>query len=148
MTSCMYSRISNHISALDSISRDARYRIEKAMTHWQRHTCVKFVPYDRLKHTNYVTIQKGQWCASKLGMTGGVQPLYLALGCLVRKLRFDALLLRKQCFWGIAMVFAISKNCKKKLWKICFCFDTPSLLSSLDDLNLMFFVFRWGLVGD
>ena len=81
----MYSRISNHISALDSISRDARYRIEKAMTHWQRHTCVKFVPYDRLKHTNYVTIQKGQWCASKLGMTGGVQPLYLALGCLVRK---------------------------------------------------------------
>lgn len=53
------------------------------MSHWERHTCVKFVKYDSYKHNNYVTIQKGQWCASKLGMSGGAQPLYIALGCLV-----------------------------------------------------------------
>lgn len=67
----------------DSVSTMARHRIKKAMTHWERHTCIKFVEYDPLLHSNYITIRKGQWCASKLGMAGGVQPLYVALGCLV-----------------------------------------------------------------
>ena len=68
---------------LDQVSTQARYRIEKAMAHWEKYTCVKFVKYDPFKHSNYVTIRKGQWCASKLGMAGGAQPLYIALGCLV-----------------------------------------------------------------
>jgi len=73
-----------------TISSLADHRIQKAMRHWETYTCIKFVEYDRYKHSNYVIIQKGQWCASKLGMAGGAQPLYLALGCLVSsRFRYD-----------------------------------------------------------
>lgn len=85
----------------DAVSSIARHRIKKAMIHWQRHTCIKFVEYNPLKHRNYVRIQKGQWCASKLGMAGGVQPLYIALGCLVSAIAHTKVQHQKLC----AMLF-------------------------------------------
>lgn len=69
-------------STIDGISTEARSKIEKAMAHWEQTTCVRFVPYNATAHSNSLVFLKGHWCASKLGMTGGPQPLYLAAGCL------------------------------------------------------------------
>lgn len=68
--------------SIDEISPQARLIIQSAMQHWEALTCVRFERYEPTKHTNWLTLRKGQWCASKLGMVGGVQPLYLASGCL------------------------------------------------------------------
>lgn len=73
---------------------------------------MKFVEYNPHKHSNYVTIQKGQWCASKLGMAGGPQPLYIALGCLVsqhinfnKKISSGLIIMKNEFIYGVVFSY-------------------------------------------
>merc|ERR1719228_1366105 len=58
-----------------------QYMVRRAMTDWERYTCINFQPA-RKSDRNYVRLQNGIGCNSKLGMIGGAQTLNLEYpGC-------------------------------------------------------------------
>ncbi|XP_029643131.1 zinc metalloproteinase nas-14 [Octopus sinensis] len=57
------------------------YFIKRALTEWERYTCLKFVPA-RQTDKNRILFRHGSGCNSQLGMVGGVQAVNLdANGC-------------------------------------------------------------------
>ena len=46
------------------------------MAEWERRSCVTFP--ERTTETNFITIYKGSGCSSRVGMSGGNQPMNLA----------------------------------------------------------------------
>lgn len=65
-------------------SRRAHSIIKRAMAYWESKTCLEFKEYNKHLHgyKDVLEFRKGSWCASKLGRIGGIQPLYIARGCL------------------------------------------------------------------
>ncbi|KAL3085297.1 hypothetical protein niasHS_010366 [Heterodera schachtii] len=60
----------------------SRSVIAKAISEYHSKTCVRFVPRDARKHTDYVWIHPDDGCYSLVGRTGGRQPLSLDSGCI------------------------------------------------------------------
>ncbi|GAB1597949.1 zinc metalloproteinase nas-14-like [Argonauta hians] len=57
------------------------YFIKRALTEWERYTCLKFVPATS-RDTNRILFKHGSGCNSQLGMVGGQQAVNLdANGC-------------------------------------------------------------------
>ncbi|KAL5004699.1 hypothetical protein ScPMuIL_018155 [Solemya velum] len=71
----VYKFANNHFSVKEI------YHLKRAMTEWERYTCLRFRKAKNTD-TNYIRIQNGQGCNSQLGMVGGVQALNLETpGC-------------------------------------------------------------------
>ena len=51
-------------------------RVRDAVAEWERRSCVTFP--ERTTETNFITIYKGSGCSSRVGMSGGNQPMNLA----------------------------------------------------------------------
>ncbi|CAG5136844.1 unnamed protein product, partial [Candidula unifasciata] len=70
-----------YLFAKGHFDKKEEYLIRRAMTEWERYTCMRFRPAVKTDR-NSVRFQNGVGCNSQLGMVGGVQSLNLqAPGC-------------------------------------------------------------------
>uniref|UniRef100_A0A183II73 Metalloendopeptidase n=1 Tax=Soboliphyme baturini TaxID=241478 RepID=A0A183II73_9BILA len=60
----------------------SRKVIAKAMDQYHKKTCIRFVPRDPQKHTDYVYLFPDDGCYSLVGRSGGRQPISLDPGCM------------------------------------------------------------------
>lgn len=56
-------------------------RVMEAIDHWHRRTPIRFIPFDRQQHRDYVDFKPGDGCASSMGRQGGRQVIIVGAGC-------------------------------------------------------------------